>query len=287
MRAKNREINIFNMSLLDILTGMLGAFLFLMVGLVPYYAKVMNSQLITAEEKEKIDELKKLLEKGLKGPLTAEEAEELKKELDRLEAENARLHSENDDLKEENDQLQSQLDQTKKDLDTMTADRDSWKEKVKASLIVMAGWNSEALDFDMFLIQPGNRFYGPKKEKILGKDVDLGIVDSHKPGAKPDSKEAVSTNINYKETWLVAYRIPPGATPADLNGFGGWVAVQDGFTGGYAAIQEGHPTNITKAEPGKIYAWYFVTYSADKGEGLQVTLPTGQNLPPGVLPPPP
>jgi hypothetical protein len=40
MRTRNREVNIFNMSLLDILTGMMGAFLFLMLGMVPYYAKV-------------------------------------------------------------------------------------------------------------------------------------------------------------------------------------------------------------------------------------------------------
>lgn len=43
MRARNREVNIFNMSLLDILTGMLGAFLFLMLGLVPYYIKAQHS----------------------------------------------------------------------------------------------------------------------------------------------------------------------------------------------------------------------------------------------------
>lgn len=43
MRAKNREINIFNMSLLDILTGMLGAFLFLMLGLIPYYSRAKNA----------------------------------------------------------------------------------------------------------------------------------------------------------------------------------------------------------------------------------------------------
>jgi hypothetical protein len=44
MRARSREINIFNMSLLDILTGMLGAFLFLMLGLVPYYMRAKNQQ---------------------------------------------------------------------------------------------------------------------------------------------------------------------------------------------------------------------------------------------------
>jgi hypothetical protein len=42
MRARSREVNIFNMSLLDILTGMLGAFLFLMLGLVPYYTKAQK-----------------------------------------------------------------------------------------------------------------------------------------------------------------------------------------------------------------------------------------------------
>jgi hypothetical protein len=43
MRARSREVNIFNMSLLDILTGMLGAFLFLMLGLVPYYMRAKNA----------------------------------------------------------------------------------------------------------------------------------------------------------------------------------------------------------------------------------------------------
>ena len=48
MRTRNREVNIFNMSLLDILTGMLGAFLFLMLGLVPYYTKTSKAKPETA-----------------------------------------------------------------------------------------------------------------------------------------------------------------------------------------------------------------------------------------------
>lgn len=38
MRARSREINIFNMSLLDILCGALGAFCFMMLTLFPYYS---------------------------------------------------------------------------------------------------------------------------------------------------------------------------------------------------------------------------------------------------------
>ncbi|GAB4409901.1 MAG: hypothetical protein OHK0021_19640 [Bryobacter sp.] len=39
MRASRREVNIFNMSLLDILCGALGAFCFLTLTLFPYYGK--------------------------------------------------------------------------------------------------------------------------------------------------------------------------------------------------------------------------------------------------------
>ena len=36
MRARPREVNIFNMSLLDILCGALGAFCFMMLVALPY-----------------------------------------------------------------------------------------------------------------------------------------------------------------------------------------------------------------------------------------------------------
>src|SRR5580658_3880769 len=39
MKPRNREINIFNMSLLDVLCGALGAFCFMMLVLFPYYSQ--------------------------------------------------------------------------------------------------------------------------------------------------------------------------------------------------------------------------------------------------------
>jgi hypothetical protein len=44
MKSRSREVNIFNMSLLDILCGALGAFCFLMLSLFPDHAKVKNLQ---------------------------------------------------------------------------------------------------------------------------------------------------------------------------------------------------------------------------------------------------
>lgn len=43
MKRQNREVNIFNMSLLDILCGALGAFCFMMLALFPSYMKAQNA----------------------------------------------------------------------------------------------------------------------------------------------------------------------------------------------------------------------------------------------------
>ncbi len=43
MKPRNREINIFNMSLLDVLCGALGAFCFMMLVLFPYYKPAQQS----------------------------------------------------------------------------------------------------------------------------------------------------------------------------------------------------------------------------------------------------
>ena len=39
MRPRNREINIFNLSMLDVICGSLGTFILLMIILLPYYKK--------------------------------------------------------------------------------------------------------------------------------------------------------------------------------------------------------------------------------------------------------
>src|SRR5437016_12130899 len=44
MKRRNREINIFNMSLLDILSGALGAFCFMMLVLFPYYKPMAQQE---------------------------------------------------------------------------------------------------------------------------------------------------------------------------------------------------------------------------------------------------
>ncbi|MDQ6913113.1 MAG: hypothetical protein M3128_09600 [Verrucomicrobiota bacterium] len=147
MRARPREINIFNMSLLDILCGALGAFCFMMLVALPYYVGGKGGKDRVEREKEieviiakieqyrltlnlsggQAEDLRKLLEeleakiKGLEGQLnqSAYENQQLKNQVDqltdtsqRLTSENKQLTAENDSLKIENDLLKKNQGQT-------------------------------------------------------------------------------------------------------------------------------------------------------------------------------
>ena len=131
MRARSREVNIFNMSLLDILCGALGAFCFMMLVLLPYYKPPANEQNLR-EQQETTDELMKELEKlkeQAKDSALGKQMQELidklqdqVKELQgqvnqyasqnqQLQTENQQIKSENDDLTQKNQNQQRSLDQ--------------------------------------------------------------------------------------------------------------------------------------------------------------------------------
>ncbi|WP_295882314.1 hypothetical protein [uncultured Thiohalocapsa sp.] len=79
MRARNRDISIFNLSMLDVITGAMAAFLIIMVVLLPYYRKEhIDYQAIIAD-----------LERQL--ATTGAEAAQLRRQLAQAEARNAEL----------------------------------------------------------------------------------------------------------------------------------------------------------------------------------------------------
>lgn len=283
MRARNREINIFNMSLLDILTGMLGAFLFLMVGLVPYYAKVLNSALITADEKAKFEELKKLLDKGLKGPLSPEEAEQLRSEIERL-------TGENEQLKAKNEQLDKDLAQAKQDLQNATDENAFWNTQ-RVALAFNFMWDSADADIDLFILAPDGNIYGPKKEKLLGKAVLLTGEDSHGPagdGSTYKTSYETSTTALGSGEYLLFYRVPNNVAPSAYPTLFGYWAFQEIVydakkeTKGSVWVHGGPlmPANAAKAKPGGLYAWALFSYDADKK--TVVWKPPPAKLPPGI-----
>src|SRR3954453_20097352 len=114
MRARPREVNIFNMSLLDILCGALGAFCFMMLGALPYY---VSATVDRARSQQRTEELLKDIEKlraRMNDPAQAEDlgrmVDELTGQIKQLEGQVNQYAYENDQLKKQNDELVRQTD---------------------------------------------------------------------------------------------------------------------------------------------------------------------------------
>jgi TolA-binding protein len=111
MRARTREVNIFNMSLLDILCGALGAFCFMMLVLLPYYRPAMGSAGLQQEQANTDELLKKLeqLRNQTKDSALADElndlVDKLQKQIKELQGQVNQYSSENQRLDDENKQL--------------------------------------------------------------------------------------------------------------------------------------------------------------------------------------
>ncbi|MGZ4985404.1 MAG: hypothetical protein ACXV8A_04885, partial [Chthoniobacterales bacterium] len=185
MRARPREINIFNMSLLDILCGALGAFCFMMLVALPYY--VVGS-IDRAEREKRTEELFKDLDKLRQSMSDPAQAEDLRKlveeleaqikqlqgelnqaehEIDQLRDENTRLTSENKSLTAENNKLRSdnsrlttENNQLRDKNDKLTAENTQLKEqhdkdqaRIEASkpFLVMAGGTDSTQDLAIFV----------------------------------------------------------------------------------------------------------------------------------------
>jgi hypothetical protein len=123
MRARSREINIFNMSLLDILCGALGAFCFMMLVLLPYYkppGKATDLHRQEVQTQDLLKELERLKDAAKDSALAQQMAETMRKleeqlkqmqgQLNQLATENERLKSENQNLTAKNEKQARELD---------------------------------------------------------------------------------------------------------------------------------------------------------------------------------
>ncbi len=119
MQRRNREINIFNMSALDLFASALGAFILLFVILMPYYLKTSkivmqeNAQLKT-EIRECLAQTTNLKKKvdNLQG-----QVKDLQQQLAICEQQKQHLQADNDQLKQQLKQIQKDLYQAQKSLE--------------------------------------------------------------------------------------------------------------------------------------------------------------------------
>jgi hypothetical protein len=145
MKVRPREINIFNMSLIDILCGALGAFCFMMIVSLPYYKPPGSGGL--REQQQATNDLFKDIDRLQNSDLSdPKQLEELKKKLQELEAQVKQLQgqvnayaAENEELKKKNEDLQAANDKKDKTL------------RQKKPFLVVTSGNNLAQDIDLYL----------------------------------------------------------------------------------------------------------------------------------------
>jgi hypothetical protein len=111
MRARPREVNIFNMSLLDILCGALGAFCFMMLVALPFYVSGTGE---SARSQQRTQELLKDIEKLRERMSDPAQAEELRRMIDDLTAQIKQLEGQLNQYAYEKEQLTKENDELKK-----------------------------------------------------------------------------------------------------------------------------------------------------------------------------
>lgn len=158
MRARRREINIFNMSLIDILCGALGAFCFMMLVALPYYKPGAGSSAQVRENQQKTEELMRELEKlkeSLGQGATADDLEELLRKLQ------AQIQS-----------LQGQVNQLTAEKQQLADEKETLNNKLRAKkpfMVMLAGQEySQELDLyvedDLKLEKQANPPFNPSKK---------------------------------------------------------------------------------------------------------------------------
>src|SRR5579883_3678627 len=113
MKPRNREINIFNMSLLDILCGALGTFCFLMLVLFPFYSQDKGEAKAPEVPKQQIDP--KTYEQAMARLRQLEEtlkqfqeyAAQLEAKLKQMTAQTNQAQAEAQELRQQNAQLRT------------------------------------------------------------------------------------------------------------------------------------------------------------------------------------
>lgn len=194
MRRPNRSIEVFDISLMAVVTKAMGAFLVLMVVFMQYYSSgplgkqtaADLAQSIERTQSDLTDAMKKLVEKASPDEIAKllEEArrrlDEAKRMIDQLRRENDALNSQAQRLQNENQQLQKQVEEMQRKLD--------------AQKIVVSGnmvnWDCLDVRLQMGLVTP-EMFVELKDKKdpyILNYGVSLGAPDA------TDDTEIVKAN---------------------------------------------------------------------------------------------
>ena len=147
MQKRYREINVFNLSMLDVIAGAMGAFLIIMVILLPYY----KNDAVIQHLREQIQQLEQELERQQQ--IIRNQQQRIQEQTERVE-----------ELDRENQHLREQLANT--------------------FLIVVIDWKTKNHDVDLHIIDPAENEFYYEKTSFPGVPGELSEDERYGPGVE-------------------------------------------------------------------------------------------------------
>ncbi len=207
MKKRNREINIFSMSALDLFASAMGAFLLIAVMALPYYLKTDKDLVVQVEKLQKeLHQIKALLQN-------------VEKKLKKAEQENKKIISSNNDLqkklenvKQKNKALKSENDNLKKQAKNMQ------KELSKTFCVIRMGWKSEyGQDVDLYVIDPLGNTFKYNARTFPNSTASLTIDAGYPTKAKNGDEVWIAKKL-IQGTYTIKYKYVSGKGPLKITG---------------------------------------------------------------------
>lgn len=192
MKRLNREISVFNMSMLDVITGALGAFLMIMIILLPHYRRETPDLL--AEIRDQEARIAALESEASAAQLALAEARaELTDAENRAEAAEARAEAaaaERDaervaraEAERRADAADAELADAERRARESEAESDRLRERLdKTFLVVLAQWQTNAQDVDMHVVDPSGAHFYFGRNTVDGRRGELSEDQTSGPG---------------------------------------------------------------------------------------------------------
>jgi hypothetical protein len=229
MRRRDREINIFNIAFLDVITGAMGAFVLMVLILAPYYAGDVTNKQHEKAVTEKLDSAQKAIAQA---SMTASQSGdpskvqpalqqassalgEARQNLDGMRQQLDQLSAQNKRVKAVDDAMQAQVEQMKEQQASLTQQLQSMKSQAGAPpagspLIVSMGTSCPNASLKLFVIsqyRPGHSFndptFDPAQEPKSGSD-DASLASMMNGSYDPTTGQRNTDSYAFKQ-WVIEH----------------------------------------------------------------------------------
>ena len=184
MKSRNREINVFSMSALDLFASALGAFILISIVLMPYFLRLSDEEVrqlrqALSEAQASLREMRQQLGQAQSALQQCEErVQECRQQLAELQAEVDRLRAALERAQSERDQAQSALQQCQEELNAC-------EERLTTTFLTLViQWPSQKHDVDLHIIDAAGREFYFSERTIPGRPGELRWDSQHGPGVE-------------------------------------------------------------------------------------------------------